>query len=165
MAPEETAAATEEAPPQKSKKMLFIGLAVGFLILAGINGVLVWKVLSGDSADAKTTETEEVVVEEEEASFMFKLDPFIVNLFDDRGVRYLKVRLDVEVWDITDEQMLKKLPKIRDSLIVLLSSKKYDEIGSLEGKARLREEILFRLNRILGEGKAKEVYFTDFVVQ
>jgi flagellar FliL protein len=120
--------------------------------------------MSTDSADAKTTEPEEVVVDEE-ASTMFKLDPFIVNLFDDRGVRYLKVRLDVELWDTTDEQMLKKLPKVRDSLIVLLSSKKYDEIGSLEGKARLREEILFRLNRILGEGKAKDVYFTDFVVQ
>lgn len=164
MAPEETAAATE-APPQKSKKMLFIGLAVGFLVLAGINGVLVWKVVSNDSADAKTVEQEEVVVEEEEDGFMYKLDPFIVNLFDDRGVRYLKVRLDIELWDLTEEDMEKKTPKIRDSLIVLLSSKKYEEIGSLEGKARLREEILFRLNRILGEGKAKEVYFTDFVVQ
>ena len=163
MAPEETAAATE-APPQKSKKMLFIGLAVGFLVLAGINGVLVWKVLSNDSADAKTVEQEEVVVEEEDG-FMYELDPFIVNLFDDRGVRYLKVRLDIELWDLTEEEMAKKNPKIRDSLIVLLSSKKYEEIGSLEGKARLREEILFRLNRILGEGKAKEVYFTDFVVQ
>lgn len=96
---------------------------------------------------------------------MHSLEPFIVNLFDERGVRYLKVRLDVEVWDSTKEEMEKKNPKIRDSLIVLLSSKKYEEIGSLEGKARLREEILFRLNRILGEGKAREVYFTDFVVQ
>ena len=163
MAPEETVAATE-APPPKSKKMLFIGLAIGFLVLAGINGVLVWKVVSNDSADAKTVEQEEVVKEEEDG-FMYKLDPFIVNLFDDRGVRYLKVRLDIELWDITEEEMGKKTPKIRDSLIVLLSSKKYEEIGSLEGKARLREEILFRLNRILGEGKAKEVYFTDFVVQ
>jgi len=163
MAPEENAAATE-APPQKSKKMLFIGLAVGFLVLAGINGVLVWKIVSNDSADAKTVEQEEVVVEEEDG-FMYQLDPFIVNLFDDRGVRYLKVRLDIELWDFTEEEMDKKTPKVRDSLIVLLSSKKYEEIGSLEGKARLREEILFRLNRILGEGKAKEVYFTDFVVQ
>ncbi len=162
MAPEETAAATE-APPQKSKKMLFIALAVGFLVLAGINGVLVWKVVSNDSADAKTVEQEEVVVEED--GFMYKLDPFIVNLFDERGVRYLKVRLNIEVWDLTEEDIQKKTPKIRDSLIVLLSSKKYEEIGSLEGKARLREEILFRLNRILGDGKAKEVYFTDFVVQ
>jgi flagellar FliL protein len=105
------------------------------------------------------------VVKEEEDGFMYKLDPFIVNLFDDRGVRYLKVRLDIELWDLTEEEMTKKNPKIRDSLIVLLSSKNYEEIGSLEGKARLREEILFRLNRILGEGKAKEVYFTDFVVQ
>lgn len=164
MAPKETAAETQ-TPPPKSKKMLFIGLAVGVLLLAGINGVVVWKVLSSDSADAKTLEQEKAVVVKEKDGFMFSLDPFIVNLFDDRGVRYLKVRLDIELWDLTEEEMAKKNPKIRDSLIVLLSSKKYEEIGSLEGKARLREEILFRLNRILGEGKAKEVYFTDFVVQ
>jgi flagellar FliL protein len=163
MAPEETVAATEAAP-QKSKKMLFIGVAVGFLVLAGINGMLVWRVISHDSADARVVEQESAVKEEQEG-FMHQLDPFIVNLFDDRGVRYLKVRLDVEVWDVTEEELQKKTPKLRDSLIVLLSSKKYEEIGSLEGKARLREEILFRLNRILGEGKAKEVYFTDFVVQ
>jgi len=165
MAPEETVAATE-APPPKSRKMLFIGLAVGFLVLAGINGVLVWKVLSNASADAKTAEPKEVVkAEKEESGLMYQLDPFIVNLFDERGVRYLKVRLDIELWDITEEEMAKKDPKVRDSLIVLPSSKKYEGIGSLEGKARLREEILFRLNRILGEGKAKEVYFKDFVVQ
>jgi len=163
MAPEDTAAATGAAP-QKSKKMLFIGVAVGFLVLACINGLLVWKVLSHDSADAKVMEPESPAVKGKEG-FMFSLEPFIVNLFDEKGVRYLKVRLDVEVYDSTKEEMEKKNAKIRDSLIVLLSSKKYEEIGSLEGKARLREEILFRLNRILGEGKAREVYFTDFVVQ
>jgi flagellar FliL protein len=163
MAPEETVAATE-APPQKSKKTLVIGVAIGFLVLASINGLLVWKVLSHDSADAGVVEEKVEAVDEEEG-FMHRLDPFIVNLFDERGVRYLKVRLDIELWDATEEEIQKKTPKIRDSLIVLLSSKKYEEIGSLEGKARLREEILFRLNRILGEGKAKEVYFTDFVVQ
>jgi len=163
MAPEETVAATQAAP-QKSKKTLVIGAAIGFLVLASINGLLVWKVLSHDSADAGVVEEKVEAVEEQEG-LMHRLDPFIVNLFDERGVRYLKVRLDIEVWDATEEEIQKKTPKIRDSLIVLLSSKKYEEIGSLEGKARLREEILFRLNRILGEGKAKEVYFTDFVVQ
>lgn len=155
MGPEETVAATEAAP-HKNKKMLLIGLALGFLVLAGINGVLVW--------DAKVVEHEQVVVEEQEG-FMYSLDPFIVNLFDDREVRYLKVRLDVEVRDSTEEELERKVPNISDSLIALLSSKKYEEIGSLEGKARLREEILFRLNRVLGEGKAKQVYFTDFAVQ
>ena len=163
MAPEETGAAALAAS-QKSKKTLFIGVAVGFLVLASINGLLVWKMLSHDSAEARVADREAPAVKDRN-QFMHSLEPFIVNLFDERGVRYLKVRLDVEVWDSTKEEMEKKNPKIRDSLIVLLSSKKYEEIGSLEGKARLREEILFRLNRILGEGKAREVYFTDFVVQ
>jgi len=164
MAPEQTVA-TPPGAAQKSKKMLFIGGAIGFLVLAGINGLLVWKVFSHDSAAAPVVEEEEKVAVKEHEGFVHQLDPFIVNLFDERGVRYLKVRLDLELWNSTAEEIEKKTPKIRDSLIVLLSSKKYEEIGSLEGKARLREEILFRLNRILGEGKVKEVYFTDFVVQ
>ena len=75
MAPKETAAETETSPP-KSKKMLFIGLAVGFLVLAGINGVVVWKVLSNDSADAKTVEQEKVVVVKEKDGFMYQPGSF-----------------------------------------------------------------------------------------
>ncbi len=167
MAPEETAAATEAAAPKKNKKMLLLGLIGGFVLLAAVNGVLAWKVLSKGTpaATAPAGPVAETPEEEDDDTLLYELDPFIVNLFDEHGIRYLKVRLDIEVEDYTEQQLEKKVPKIRDSLIVLLSSKKYEEIGSLEGKARLREEILYRLNRILGEGRAKEVYFTDFVVQ
>jgi len=88
-----------------------------------------------------------------------------VNLFDPKSVRYLKVTLQLELAGITKEEVDTQVPKIRDSLIILISSKKLEEVASMEGKLRLREEILFRINRILGEGKTREIYFTDFVVQ
>ena len=89
----------------------------------------------------------------------------IVNLVDDQGIRYMKLQLELELKGIDEASMEKKNPKIRDSLVVLFSSKRFDEIATMEGKARLREEVLYRLDRILGEGKAQAVYFTDFVVQ
>jgi flagellar basal body-associated protein FliL len=38
-------------------------------------------------------------------------------------------------------------------------------VRSIEGKNFLREEMLLRINSLLVTGKAKSVYFTEFVVQ
>jgi flagellar FliL protein len=47
----------------------------------------------------------------------------------------------------------------------LLSSKSYKDIVDINGKQRLRDEILMRLNTFLTGGKIVKVYFTEFVVQ
>lgn len=148
---------------QKKKTPLLIGLIAGLVVAAG-SGVAVWKFVLQGSPEAHAEKPHQETIAKPE-SLMVHLDPFIVNLFDEQGIRYLKLSLDVEFEGCTEEEVDKSVPKVRDSLIILLSSKKYDEIGSIEGKIRLREEILYRLNRIMGEGKAKDVYFTDFVVQ
>ena len=55
--------------------------------------------------------------------------------------------------------------KIRDAIIILLSSKTYAELSSTEGKMQLKNEVAARLNQILGTPRVVRVYFTDFVVQ
>ena len=103
---------------------------------------------------------------EAEVHNLYKLDPFIVNLQDNSGTRYLKVTINLELeGDGTKEEIDKFMPKIRDSLIILLSSKGYNEIGTVEGKYKLREEIVERINSILKEGKVLTAYFTEFVIQ
>jgi flagellar FliL protein len=96
---------------------------------------------------------------------MVQLEPFVVNLFDEKGMRYLKIRLELEVTGCDEAYVQQRIAKIRDNLIILLSSKKYEEVGSIGGKMRLREEMLGRLTGVLGEGKTRGIYFTDFVVQ
>jgi flagellar protein FliL len=158
-----------EEAPKKSNKMILIGLVVGILAVSIVGGFFVWNTMLADDPPPAGEESE--VVEEEAAeeepveSLIVSLDPFIVNLFEEDGVRYLKIRLDLELVNCEQEFVDKKTPKIRDSLIILLSSKRYEDIGSMEGKMRLREEILYRLDRVLGEKKTKQVYFTDFVIQ
>ncbi len=157
----------EEVGPKKSNKMMLI--VIISLVVAAVGGFTVWKFVLQKPVEVETEKagetTDQEAADTEAEWIMEPLDPFIVNLFDGKGVRYLKVKVEIQIKE-TDKEFIKKMtPKTRNSLIILLSSKKYSEIGSIEGKVRLRQEILYRLHRILGEGKIKDVFFTDFVVQ
>lgn len=92
------------------------------------------------------------------------LPPFVVNLADQNARRYLKVVLDVEMTS-NPELLEANMAKIRDSLLLLLSSKTSQELATLEGKITLRKEIVDRLNQALGQAKVARVYYTDFVIQ
>ncbi|MBE9528948.1 MAG: flagellar basal body-associated FliL family protein [Proteobacteria bacterium] len=94
------------------------------------------------------------------------LKPFIVNLQDQSGGRYLKLTLNLELTSPEAAGSLKvNDPKIRDSIIILLSSKSYADIGTVEGKYKLRDEIVNRINQFLPDNSVKTAYFTEFVIQ
>jgi len=92
------------------------------------------------------------------------LPAFVVNLADPNARRYLKIVLDVEMTG-NPELIEANMAKIRDALLMLLSSKTSQELATLEGKIMLRKEIVDRLNQALGQSKVARVYFTDFVIQ
>ncbi len=97
---------------------------------------------------------------------LWPMDPFIVNLRDNNGERYLKVVLQLEVSQpavVAELDLLK--PKLRDSTLDLLGAKSYQELQDLSGKAKLREDIMIRLNSFLTSGKIVRIYFTEFVIQ
>ncbi|MEA4855100.1 flagellar basal body-associated FliL family protein [Solidesulfovibrio sp.] len=92
------------------------------------------------------------------------LPAFVVNLADPNARRYLKIVLDVEMTG-NPELLEANQAKIRDALLMLLSSKTSQELSTLEGKILLRKEIVERLNQAIGQAKVARVYFTDFVIQ
>jgi flagellar FliL protein len=57
------------------------------------------------------------------------------------------------------------MPQIRDSILMLIGNKTYDELQDIQGKKQLQAELISKLNSILRTGKVKEIYFTDFIVQ
>jgi flagellar FliL protein len=93
-------------------------------------------------------------------------EPFVVNLSDPSGNRYIRLTLDVEV---ISPEVIKELevqnPRIRDAMIMLLSSKTYADLSTQAGKLRLKNEILDRINQLLGGAKVTRTFFQDFVVQ
>ena len=88
----------------------------------------------------------------------------MVNLADPNARRYLKVVLEVEVTS-NPELLEDNKAKIRDALLMLLSSKTSQDLSTLEGIILLRKEIVDRLNQAIGQPKVSRVYFTDFVIQ
>jgi flagellar FliL protein len=64
-----------------------------------------------------------------------------------------------------ESQIEKRLPQIRNSILMILPSKRFDEISSVAGKTALRDEVLAALNEFLTSGKITNIFFKEFVVQ
>lgn len=166
-----------EAPPKKSKTLLIAIIAVAVIGL-GVGGFLMTR-----GSDAKAGGQDGAAAEHgsggghgEEGghgekggagqSAVATLDPFIVNLMDNSGTRYLKLTINIEFTDNGGpDEVAGQAARIRDSLIILLSSKSYSDIGTVEGKYQMRDEIVARVNELLKRSKVKTVFFTDFVIQ
>lgn len=95
-----------------------------------------------------------------------ELKPFLVNLADPLGKRYIKLTFEVEmVSPEVGAELDAQNAKIRDAVIILLSSKSYADLAPTESKLVLQNELVDRLNRILGGPKITRVFFTDMVIQ
>jgi flagellar FliL protein len=93
-------------------------------------------------------------------------EPFIANLADEGGKRYLKATFQVEfLGDHVPAELDARLPQVRDLLLTLLTSKTFEEVRTPDGKQQLREEIINRVNQVLERDAVKAVYFTEFIVQ
>ena len=97
---------------------------------------------------------------------MFTMDPFVVNLAGSKGKRFLKVTTTLELSSPeVNPEFEENLQKITDSILVLLSSKSFEDVYSVQGKFKLKDEITTRVNRFLVVGHVKDAYFTEFIVQ
>jgi flagellar FliL protein len=100
------------------------------------------------------------------AANIFPLDPFIVNIYDGQELRYLKVKVELEMVSPAIKSELEgRLAPIRDSILILISAKTLQDIQDVQGKNTLKDEILGAINKNIPPGKITKVYFTDFVVQ
>lgn len=95
------------------------------------------------------------------------LEPFTVNLTTGIGTqpRYVRMNISVELEQgVTEKEFDIKLPRVRDTIINLLNSKKVGEINAVEGREQLKEEIRRSVNSFMLQSKVKGVYFTNFAV-
>lgn len=155
----------EGGEKKKKKPLLLIILVVVGLLLGG-GGFFAWKMFSKKKDDHAAKEEAPKKVEDLKLGTDYALESLIVNLSDTGGKRYLKVTIhfDMDKAELKDEIDIRK-PQIQDMLITLLSSKTYEEIGTVVGKKVIRQEILNIVNSKLKLGQVKDVYFTEFVVQ
>ena len=152
---------TKEAQPPPKSKLKLIVLASTVLLL-GVGGFFGWKWYSARKVAGAGTQ------KPEEMNIVYPLKSFIVNLADKRGIgkRYLKVTMEIEVAGEEEKALVNhKVPQLRDTVLLMLSSRTIAEITTLESKLELKQVLLARMNRAVGKNVIQRVYFTEFVVQ
>lgn len=154
--PEPSAAPAPEGAPAKKKKPILIIAVAAIVVLAG-GGAAAWFLLGGKH-DKNAEHAEEAEAEASKPPVYVTLEPFTVNLTSEATDRYLQVGIDLKVSaaDIT-EKVKVHLPEIRNGILLLLTSKKVDDLASIEGKNALREEIRDIVNKSIGYYKAPAV--------
>jgi len=104
--------------------------------------------------------------EEKKTDNESQIGPFIVNLADDGARRYLRATMQLGLRKESYKKYFEKIdPRVRDALLLTLSSRRTNELLTPEGKAKLRAEIVAQLNTIIGKHVVEEVYFVDFLIQ
>ena len=173
-APQESAPATEPSSSYSSgsKSNLLIGLVVVNMLVVAFVGYMIWQGRKGEQAKPgmeKVIEGEAQTQEEEnnapeEVGKVIPLETFVVNLAGSKGRKVLKVNMELELkgFEVVKEIDNRKA-QIRDFIIIILSSKSYDEVSTKEGKDALRNEIKDNINSFLSKGKILNVYFTELI--
>lgn len=174
--------ADTEEPEKKNSKLKLIIIILGAVFLLIILAIALWwflfrqapvelivPVLVEDVASvgpAEVTQQTQVTDTPRTMTSIVSLPTVTVNLLDGDTLKYLKIGMDVELsTEAAKQEIEANSARIRDSIIILLSSKTYAELVTSEGKMQLKNEVTVRLNQILGIPRVVRVYFTEFVIQ
>lgn len=171
------------APAAKQRGLVpMIGVAVAALAI-GAGGAWFLKPASGDApkgeagehaeesagADADGGEHDGAAAADAPAPLserLVTLDPFVVNLDENGAKRFLRTRIELETESpVKQAELVTRSAQMRDAIIVLLTSKRLEDLGGLEGKVILKNEIQRRLDDLLGPGAIRSVLITEFVIQ
>ena len=161
---------------KKSPKKLIL---IGFLILLLLNAAgaayyfFVYKGADSVQADGNAGEQgkNNASKEEVEPTAYYELeDPLIVNFPPGSSVKIIKIAVTVLVQGEASVEVLKKHePMIRNNLLMVISSIGADRVKTLEGKQELQAKMLNEIGKVMekmaGKNTAKDVYFTQFVMQ
>jgi flagellar FliL protein len=155
----------------KTNTILLIVLIV-LLLLVGGGGAAFFLMgdKEGESAESEAAEGGAEKIEAKVASY-YELKPeFVVNLEDNREVNFMQLKMqlmarDEKVWAVVEHHM----PVIRNNIMLLLSSQKYQDMNTREGKEKLQETMRESIQEVIAsespDMKIEAVYFTELVMQ
>ena len=97
---------------------------------------------------------------------MVPIAPFVANLQDPLGKRYVKLAMQVELRDEDAVATFNAAEvKIKDMLIRLLGGKRPQDMLGQQNQLEFKQEVVNRLNQIIGPGRVLNIYFSEFILQ
>ena len=120
----------------------------------------------GKPAKAKFSIKNLDLPDDKEVKKIIELQPFVVNLADTEGSRYLRMSVSIGVGETKEEKPDPILmTRVRNALLAVLTTKTSDEILTQHGKSILRKELLKAARAAIEEPHIEAIYITDFIVQ
>ena len=146
------------------------GVVVAALVGAGVAFFLSKKAAKPEPTAEVPAEAAAPAAPSAPAQYMALEPPFVVNLADTSGDRYLQVEVQLMSRTPKMEETLKQhMPLIRNRLLLLFSQQTVEGVRSREAKEKLQADALKEVQAVLTEATGKPgidaLYFTSFVTQ
>jgi flagellar FliL protein len=140
-------------------------LIVAAVILLGGGGGGYW----WWSSKAAAAEGEHVEEEPKADPGVVSFEPFVANLADPGGARFLRIAVKLVVDNLEHAKEIEENPVVlaqaRSAILDALTERTADELVTPEGKAALKSDIAEHTAELFHETKVTSVLFTEFVVQ
>jgi flagellar FliL protein len=140
------------------KKILLI--LIGVIVLGGGAGGAWWWMHRAEAAP------QEVPLA---SRGLLPFEPFLVNLSDAGGQRFLKVNLQLVLGSAADAAEVQEVPvvlsRVRSDILELLTEQSASALVTPEGKLALKTAIKARATDALEHTEVVDVLFSEFVVQ
>ena len=151
----------DEAPKKRSKKPLLIGLVLA-LVLGGAGFYATWSglILGGG---AEEDHAEAVPGPLSGVAFV-PLETMVISLGPTSGSEHLRFTAQVEVVDSAVADVTLLTPRILDVLNSYLRAVDVSEIENPAAMAKLRSQMLRRIQIVTGEGRVRDLLITEFVL-
>lgn len=154
----------------KRKKGLLIPLLIGVILAAAGGGGGFWAVTQGPLAPPDPEEhAEEVGVHDEEHSApvdvaFVELETIVVTLGAEASNRNLIFTAALEVAPDYEDEVIELTPRVLDVLNSYLRVISISELSEPTSLARLRAQMLRRIQVVTGTGRVRDLLVTQFLV-
>lgn len=176
---------TGHVPAKKKKPLVLIIAVVLALAAAGGGGWFFFMradptaEAAEESADSSESDTKDVKKTEKKSAKkkdekklsergLVKMDPFIVNLADEGGKRFLRASIQLVVEDEAEAKEFEEKPVLtmgaRSAIVNTLTTQTAESLGTPEGKEELRMLLKEHVSEAL-KVEIVDVLLSDFVVQ
>ncbi|MFH1844463.1 MAG: flagellar basal body-associated FliL family protein [bacterium] len=151
-------------------KVVLLGVIVvvqAVLAIGLTQFVLVPKLQFQDPALAAMNDAAGQDLVDYEPGIIVGLEELIITLQSDDDIpSYLRIEVNLEVVDqAAADQVMLRLPQLRDTVILALSNKRARELTTPEGNLAARAEIMRKLAEKLPPGALCDIYFSELVIQ
>lgn len=142
-------------------------IAVGSVLVAGAGiGAFWWsQTATAQGGDGH----ESAAAEPAQSRGLIGFDPFVVNLSDGVGRRFLRTTLQLVIEPAETAAAIGENPvlmlQLRSALLELLAQQTAETLVTSDGKAAVKAAIISRAQTIATGGKVADVFFSEFVVQ